>query len=146
MWVSHLNRLPTRSRMISWGLQVSPLCCLCATSDETRDHLLLTCNFSESIWNLVQSRLRLTPLQFRDWESLLSWIKLSTASSPSVLRKIVSQPTIYAIWKQRNNVLHNSQVIPPAVVFKTINREIINTIHARNHRRKFKKLLSLWII
>jgi len=145
MWISNLDRLPTRARLVSWGLQISPLCCLCSQSVETRDHLILTCGFSSSIWNMVQARLRLQPVQFRVWESLLSWIKLSTASSPSIIRKLVAQATVCAIWKQRNNLLHNLQDILPSIIFKNIDREIINSINARCHRRKFRSLMRLWI-
>ncbi|KAG7600321.1 Reverse transcriptase zinc-binding domain [Arabidopsis suecica] len=145
MWIAQLDRLPTRSRLLSWGMQVSPLCCLCSSSTETRDHLLLTCSYSASVWSLTLARLRYSNSSFLDWDELLNWTRGSANFSPSLLRKIVAQATVYAIWKQRNNILHNSQVIPPSVIFKTIDREIINTINARRHRRKFRALMSLWI-
>ncbi|XP_023639239.1 uncharacterized protein LOC111830743 [Capsella rubella] len=145
MWISNLNRLPTRARLVSWGMQVSPLCCLCSSYPETRDHLLLSCGFSSEIWNLVQTRLRLPILLFQDWDCLLLWLKLSTASSPSILRKLAAQATVNALWKQRNNLLHNHLVIPPTIVFKAIDREIVNTISARCHRKSFRKLMRLWI-
>ncbi|XP_019094516.1 PREDICTED: uncharacterized protein LOC109129925 [Camelina sativa] len=145
MWIAHLNRLPTRSRLQSWGMQVSTDCCLCASNVETRDHLLLSCSYSMEIWRMIHRRLSLPPPLFRNWESLLGWIRLSTASSPSTLRKIVAQATIYALWKQRNNILHNLQAVPPYVIFKEIDREIINTTIARRHRKNFKKLFYFWV-
>lgn len=39
MWVAQLNRLPTRSRLASWGLQIDTCCCVCNHYHETRDHL-----------------------------------------------------------------------------------------------------------
>ncbi|XP_023634852.1 uncharacterized protein LOC111829598 [Capsella rubella] len=145
MWVSNLNRLPTRARLVSWGMNISPLCCLCSASIETRDHLLLSCGFSSSVWHMVQTRLRLPVLLFQDWDCLLLWLKLSTASSPSILRKIAAHATVYAIWKQRNNLLHNLQIIPSSTIFKSIDREVINSISARCHRKSFRKLMRLWI-
>lgn len=38
-WLVILNRCPTKDRLISWGLQVPPLCLLCNLLPETRDHL-----------------------------------------------------------------------------------------------------------
>ncbi|CAN7117336.1 unnamed protein product, partial [Brassica rapa subsp. narinosa] len=29
-------------RLASWGIQVSPSCCICSTDAETKDHFLLT--------------------------------------------------------------------------------------------------------
>ncbi|XP_019099950.1 PREDICTED: uncharacterized protein LOC109132637 [Camelina sativa] len=145
MWIAQQDRLPTRSRLQSWQLQISPLCCLCSSSVETRDHLLLSCCFSSGIWLLVQLRLSLPPVVFRNWESLLAWIRLSTASSPSLLRKIAAQATIYVVWKQRNNMLHNLQAVPPTTIFKQVDRKIINTTIARRHRNNFRNLFSLWV-
>lgn len=146
MWTTHLDRLPTRSRLHSWGMPVSPFCCLCSTEPETRDHLMLHCAFTTGIWSLVQSRLNLHSLCFLDWAELLSWVRRTSPTVPSTLRKLVTQAVIYATWKQRNNMLHNSQHIAPASVFKIIDREIINSINARRHRRKFRKLMSCWLV
>ncbi|XP_020873020.1 uncharacterized protein LOC110226299 [Arabidopsis lyrata subsp. lyrata] len=146
MWTTHLDRLPTRARLQAWGLPVSPLCCLCSAETETRDHLMLRCDFSTAIWNLVQSRLRLHSLRFLDWAELLSWIRRTSPTAPSTLRKLITQAVVYATWKQRNNMLHNSNHIAPAAAFMIIDREVINSINARRHRRKFRNLMSLWLI
>ncbi|KAF3554586.1 hypothetical protein F2Q69_00016392 [Brassica cretica] len=45
-WICCFDRLPTRARMASWGLQTSLSCCLCGSFNETRDHLLLRCEFN----------------------------------------------------------------------------------------------------
>ncbi|XP_023644222.1 uncharacterized protein LOC111832111 [Capsella rubella] len=145
MWISHLDRLPTRSRLISWGMQISPLCCLCSSATETRDHLFMFCGFTMPIWTSALARLRLPPAQFQSWDALMSWTRVSSQTAPSMLRKLVTQSIIYATWKQRNNALHNSLFFPPASIFKSIDREIINSINARRHRKNFQKLMSFWI-
>ncbi|KAG7591509.1 Reverse transcriptase domain [Arabidopsis thaliana x Arabidopsis arenosa] len=145
MWVSHLDRLPTRSRMVFWGLQVSPVCCLCQLSDETRDHLLLTCDFSATMWLIVRQRLRTPTRAFQSWNDLIKWTQRRNISSPATLRKLVAHAIIYAIWKQRNNYIHNLQFIPAATVFKSIDREIINTINAKRYRKRFRSLMELWL-
>ncbi|KAG7564362.1 Reverse transcriptase domain [Arabidopsis suecica] len=145
MWVSQLDRLPTRARLASWGLPVPETCCLCSASDETRDHLLLRCRYSEQVWQLIQLRLRLNPCVFYTWSSLLAWTKLKTASSPPILRKLAAHATVYHIWKQRNNILHNQVSVSPAILFREIDRELRNTISARRHRKQFRDLMVLWI-
>lgn len=145
MWMAQLDRLPTRSRLAAWGMQIPSTCCLCSDFEETRDHLLLRCAFSEHVWNLIQTRLHLSPCIFYTWPSLLAWTKLKTASSPQILRKLVAQAAIYHIWKQRNNFLYNQISVPPYTVFKTIEKEIRNTITARRNRKFFRNLMALWI-
>ncbi|KAL9830076.1 putative reverse transcriptase zinc-binding domain-containing protein [Arabidopsis thaliana] len=146
MWISHLDRLPTRTRLLAWGLPVSPLCCLCSGAPETMDHLLLGCSFSKALWSSVQSRLRLHSLIFLNWAELLLWIRRSSTSAPFTLRKLVAHSVVYATWKQRNNMLHNSHHLDPASVFKIIDRKIINSINARRHKKKFRNLMSFWLI
>lgn len=46
MSIANYNRFPTRSRLVSRGLQVPKDCCLCSRFKETRDHLLLMCDYN----------------------------------------------------------------------------------------------------
>ncbi|XP_024006511.1 uncharacterized protein LOC112083022 [Eutrema salsugineum] len=104
MWVANLNRLPTRVRLASCGLQVPLTCCLCSTLEENCDHLLRTCDYSIIVWKLVLARLKPHHQMFQ------SWIRQSNASAPAVFRKLAAQAIVFQLWKQRNNILHNSEV------------------------------------
>lgn len=143
-WVAQLNRLPTRARIARWSPENSPLCCLCNSFDETRDHLLITCDYSAAVWSLVLLRLNRTS-SFHSWSELMSWIRLSSSQSPSTLRNIAAQATVYHLWKQRNNVLHNITSIPPQAVFRLIDKEIRKSISARKERENFQGLMFLWL-
>ncbi|KAG7588721.1 Reverse transcriptase domain [Arabidopsis suecica] len=145
MWVSTLNRLPTRQRLASWGVIQSDVCCLCAKDPESRDHLLISCDFASAIWSQVFSRLSPNFGQILTWNELLSWTRHATAIGPSLLRKVAAQATIYHIWRQRNNVLHNDQILPPSTIFKIIDREIRNIITGRRRRKRWRPLMILWI-
>lgn len=131
MWVANYNRLPTRIRLAAWGMNVPRECCLCASEEETRDHLLLTYDFSKEVWRLVLSVLNPDFQGFRQWSELLSWIQLDSAIAPTVLRKLATQATVFQIWKQQNNILHNAVLLPPFIVFKAVEREVRNSISAR---------------
>ncbi|KAG7547383.1 F-box domain [Arabidopsis suecica] len=145
MWTAQLQRLPTRARLASWGLPIPSTCCLCSIHEETHEHLLLRCAFSEQVWHLIQLRLCLPPCLFYTWPSLISWTKMSTSSSPSILRKLASHAAVYHLWKQRNNALHNQIYISPDAVFILIDKELRNTISARRNRKHFRNLMALWI-
>lgn len=144
MWVTNLDRLPTRARLASWEIHVSSNCCLCSEYEETRDHFLLRCGFSSQIWNLIQVRLHLPPCIFYSWNALIAWTRMSTATSPPTLRKIVGHAAVYHIWRQRNNLLHNGVTRSPATIFTVIDREVRNKINART-RKKFRELMLHWI-
>ncbi|XP_019085383.1 PREDICTED: uncharacterized protein LOC104714907 [Camelina sativa] len=145
MWVAQLSRLPTRTRLASWGLQIPVSCCLCGRFNETQDHLLLTCVYSEQVWDLVLTRLRLSPCVFYTWDSLLAWTRMKTEFAPPILRKLAAQSVVYNIWKQRNKILHNQLHVTPEELFNGIDKELRNTILARRSRKQFRDLMALWI-
>ncbi|CAA7013484.1 unnamed protein product [Microthlaspi erraticum] len=145
MWIATLNRLPVRTRLVSWGMQISPMCVLCSSHPESRDHLLLTCDFSSMIWEEVFRRLSPNRSLFLHWTELLSWTGDSSVPSPPILRKLVAHAAINLIWKQRNNLLHNAISISPSAIFKELDRHIINTINARRRQRNFESLMSHWL-
>lgn len=144
MWVANYDRLPTRVRLASWGMPIPTQCCLCSKFPEDRDHLLLTCEYSVVIWKWVFLRFRPTGRLFSNWQELLSWLKADSNQAPETLRRLVAHTTIYHLWKQRNNVLFNSAHISPESICKCIDKDIRNTIYARNRRKKFLNYLSLW--
>ncbi|KAG2300644.1 hypothetical protein Bca52824_037116 [Brassica carinata] len=145
-WVTNLNRLPTRSRLCSWGMQTPNHCCICLTQPETRDHLMLSCPYSLLIWVEIKRHLRCLVPTFNDWSQLMQWTCTPTPTAPAVLKMLVLQALTYSIWQQRNNVLHNQVIVPALVVFKDINRQVINSIYALRNRKKFRNLMQLWLI
>ncbi|KAG7552255.1 Reverse transcriptase domain [Arabidopsis thaliana x Arabidopsis arenosa] len=145
MWVSTLNRLPTRQRLASWGVSPTMDCCLCSALPETRDHLLLSCVFATAVWSQVFCRLSPSHRLPLTWDELLSWTRHATLQAPSILRKVAAQASVYHIWRQRNNALHNGIRIPPSTIFKTIDRNIRNIITGRRHRKRWRSLMLLWI-
>ena len=137
MWVANYDRLPTRTRLASWGLQLQTNCCLCSLEPETRDHLLLTCQFNKDVWNQILSRLNPPSQLFWNWSELLSWIRASSPTSPSILRKLAVQATVFHLWRQRNNIYHNNCVMAPAVIANMVYRHVKNIILARRKRKQF---------
>ncbi|CAH8278032.1 unnamed protein product [Arabidopsis lyrata] len=41
----------------------------------------------------------------------------SSPAAPSLLRKLAAQVVVYNIWRQRNNLLHNSERLAPNLLF-----------------------------
>lgn len=89
-WLVALDRLSTRDRMRRWGITVSPLCLLCGSTDECRQHLFFDCPYSQEVWEFFYSRLHLSPPHL--FEDGLRWI-----SSP--LRIIISTSSFVSPFK-----------------------------------------------
>lgn len=145
MWIANYDRMPTRSRLAAWGLPVSAACPFCSNYEETRDHLLLSCGYNQVVWREVFIRCQSPLGAFINWSELLSWIRATSSTKLSILRKIVAQVVVYHIWKQRNNLVHNHLSIPTATVFHGIDKEIRNIISARTHRKHFDSLMIMWL-
>ena len=146
MWVTNLNRLPTRSRLAAWGMQIQTSCCIWSTQPETRDHLMLSCPYAEVLWSESRRRFRDTVPVFTNWPELVLWTSSSSNAAPSHLRMMVVQALFYNIWKQRNNMLHNQVLVPPTATFREIDRHIISSIYAFRKRKKFTNLMARWLI
>ncbi|XP_024006572.1 uncharacterized protein LOC112083079 [Eutrema salsugineum] len=62
-WVAMRDRLPTRNRLRSWGMNVPAVCLLCQVETESRDHLFFSCSFAQTIWSFFFGHPILQPPQ-----------------------------------------------------------------------------------
>ncbi|KAL9816934.1 putative RNA-directed DNA polymerase [Arabidopsis thaliana] len=85
MWVTNLDRLPTKTRLASWGMQLQTTCGLCSLDIEDRDHLFLTCEFACFLWHTVSVRLELPAFSFVVWNDLMDWTLQRNRRSPPTL-------------------------------------------------------------
>ncbi|XP_033139875.1 uncharacterized protein LOC117131710 [Brassica rapa] len=145
MWVACWDRLPTRERLVSWGMHIAITCPLCSRVPETRDHMLLSCDYSTDVWKEVFIRCLPPSTILTTWAELLSWIRNAGTADLKLLRKVATQAAVFHLWKQRNNVVHNQISIPAATVFVGLDREVRNIISAKRKRKQFSSLMSLWL-
>lgn len=142
-WVAFLDRLPVRDRLVRWGLEVSDRCLMCSQSRETRDHIFLSCAYSQEVWSIVSRRLGARQLN-EHWGDFMNWLN-DTGSPPAILLKcLVSQAAIYLLWRERNSRLHEGPHLPASALFKQLDRCVKDAILARIHRNRFRELLGLW--
>nr|GEX60654.1 RNA-directed DNA polymerase, eukaryota, reverse transcriptase zinc-binding domain protein [Tanacetum cinerariifolium] len=113
VWRTSLNRLATRSNILSRCINITSSCCpLCNHVDEDIEHILINCTRVLAIWRKVWSWWQLTPPtifpSFTVKDIALGF--LNSRGYPK-LRKIIHgvfQCTLWAIWKCRNKVFHSS--------------------------------------
>ncbi|KAF3487485.1 hypothetical protein F2Q69_00054710 [Brassica cretica] len=127
------------------GLNISTSCPLCSCFQETRDHLLINCDYSKAVWQLLFERLDPAHRGLFSWTELLSWIRGPQTSPAVTLRRISVQAIIFHLWKQCNNVIHNQISLSTAVVFRLVDRDVRTIITAKRQRKNFASLMSSWL-
>lgn len=128
-WLVMLDRCPTKDRMISWGLDVSPTCLLCNSQPESRNHMFFDCPFACVIWSAIASRRRLHALQ--NWEATVFQLMQLTGTKHSKrLTLLCWQSTIYFIWRERNDRLHRAIFRSPELIIRGLDRLIRNRIQS----------------
>ncbi|KAG7563462.1 Reverse transcriptase zinc-binding domain [Arabidopsis suecica] len=118
-WVVAWNRLHTRDRLRSWGLNTPSVCVLCNGADETHDLLFFQCHFSGQVWSFFTRRAGLTPPP--QLMASLLWLKTaSTSKNISLIIKLLFQASVYLIWRERNLRIHSSNFRNPPQIIKEI--------------------------
>nr|VDD32735.1 unnamed protein product [Brassica oleracea] len=105
--------------MRRWGISVSPLCLLCSSADESRQHLFFDCGYSKEVWAFFFSAFQLSPPPL--FMDVLNWLKaLTRDSNVNLILKLTFQASFYMIWKERNSRLHFQSSLPAASLFTEI--------------------------
>ncbi|XP_022754184.1 uncharacterized protein LOC111302625 [Durio zibethinus] len=99
-----LNRLPTKDRLKTWGMEVDDKCCLCQREDETREHLFIGCDYSKEIWQKILWMCRIYR-GVKNWSEELRWAvsKLKGKALIAIILRLAWNASIYQIWKEWNS-------------------------------------------
>ncbi|XP_018467689.2 uncharacterized protein LOC108839423 [Raphanus sativus] len=145
VWVAHQDRLPTRARLVGWGMNIPSSCCLCSLFEESRDHLFLRCEVSDVVWQFVLGRLGYSHRGFHSWYAFWEWMGLKDSVVSLTLKRAAAQVTISCIWTERNKRLHDSTSQTPLAISKKIDRIIRDAILGRKHTALFHPLMQEWL-
>ncbi|XP_070014693.1 uncharacterized protein [Nicotiana sylvestris] len=74
VWPQMHGKLLTVDRYVSWGINVDPICNLCNSHDETRNHLFMECPFSNKVWEGVLKWMQVPLFRTSRWELPEKWI------------------------------------------------------------------------
>ena len=120
-----LARLPTRDRILSWGLQVPDSCVLCADGLESHNHLFFDCPFAVQIWNKFCGRFISSPPAHLQAAVLMSsQFQDPYSSQVKVIFKLILQVKIYGLWRERNARIFRNVSLPPPAFFKLVDRSL----------------------
>ena len=91
------ERLPTRQRLVNFGIISTNNCVLCNVSHETIEHLFFNCAFSSYIWKLATETRSTTKL-----DGQLIKAKFSHKANTFMLAKHAIGAAVWHIWHGRN--------------------------------------------
>lgn len=124
-WTAYLGRLPTRDRLISWGLSVPPGCVLCSAADESISHLFFQCSFAATTWSRFCGRYMATPpVSLAALMVMCQQMQGPHALRAVVVLKLLNQVIIYSLWRERNARIFRSESSSPEVFFRVVDRAL----------------------
>ncbi|XP_039020524.1 uncharacterized protein LOC120152358 [Hibiscus syriacus] len=102
-WMTLLNRLPTRNRLLKMGITTEGTCVNCNNDMETRNHLFCHCPLAVRLWNSILSLNGLKNAT-STWDEMVTRAS-STWKGKSLLTtilKIAWTAYVYILWEERN--------------------------------------------
>ncbi|KAG2302208.1 hypothetical protein Bca52824_030859 [Brassica carinata] len=124
-WLTVLQRLPTRDRLISWGLTVPDTCVLCFSHVESHQHLFFECSYAAAIWSMFCSRFISSPPS--DISSSVSMCLNYNGIYPSqvkIIMKLLLQVIVYSLWRERNGRIFRDLSHQPMGLFRIVDRQL----------------------
>ncbi|KAJ0535737.1 putative RNA-directed DNA polymerase [Helianthus annuus] len=106
-WRAELDRIPTRCALIRRNINVtSNLCPLCSEYPETVEHLFISCEFAQMVWNVVSQWCKLSPVFAFGMRDILDGHSY-VSGSPKLKKAFhaVCLTTLWCIWKSRNELV-----------------------------------------
>lgn len=126
-WLVHLNlnRLPTRDRLLSWGVPVAAGCLFC-NKIENRDHLSFECQYSKTIWQQGIYYCCIQNISLT-WHEAHEWMenRAKGNSFKEYVLKLFWTAATYRIWQQRNARLHRGNWSSERELMMIIKRDVL---------------------
>jgi hypothetical protein len=144
-----LDRLPTRSRLVSFRIIDTATCVLCDDGIETRDHLFFECPFSAYIWSLCKLKLKLpsTLLGNMHHEADLLANKFREKDVTYQLSRMALAAAVWHIWKERSRRIFQQQSMHKILVFRRVYEDVTILIRTCHWKVNYKEdILANWSV
>ena len=112
VWLALKNKLLTGDNLAKCGFNGPLCCCLCNSTFETVDHLLVDCVFSRKVWELILQDLNCSiTIQSSVLALYLGWHASRPLKASSSLLHLHCHSILnfywWALWLIRNNCIFN---------------------------------------
>ena len=97
IWLTFLNRIPSRELLIKRGLNVPPYCEICKSSIDLAVDILRECLFAMNFWHHLG--IPLTCYHYFDLD-FLDWVNLNLTSNQLCCNIAIPWPTMFSfgLW------------------------------------------------
>lgn len=150
LYKAMLNRLPTRERLVRFGILQENNRVLCNQDAETNNHLFFDCPFSQYIWRLCRLKLGIAETgigSVRD-EALKVKQKFNVKDKLFALSRLVLAGTVWNIWQERNRRIFQRQELNKIHVFRRLYDDILNLLRNCHWKSSYEVgdvvILSNW--
>ncbi|XP_039006662.1 uncharacterized protein LOC120134275 [Hibiscus syriacus] len=98
-----LDKLPTRDRLIRFGVVNDDACVVCGSSMKSRNHLFADCSYAKNVWNVVLGLCGIHSIA-DSWDQRLNWLVVSMKGKSLRTRilKLAWTGFLYHVWEERN--------------------------------------------
>ena len=104
MWLVAHNKCWTADRLAKRGLPHPECCPLCDQAEETIDHLLVSCVFTQEVWFIILQSFGLQPLSPQpDDTSFNDWWESSVSRVDGQIKKGLNSIIILGAWSIWNH-------------------------------------------
>lgn len=126
-WLAVNDRLRTKDKLLSFGMNIDSNCLLCGEAAETSEHLFYRCKYTQMCLDLWKQALNVRGR----WQNLMDsgrWCLRRIRGAER--RKMVLASLnglIYSIWMQRNQAFWSKKITHP----RTVVSNIINDVNLK---------------
>lgn len=116
-WLVVRDRMMTRDKLITWGINVPPTCLLCGVGNESTAHIFFECDYASIVLSRLFERSGLQiPTRL---EEVVRWIMSCQVDGKfKTVMKLLFQAAIYFLWKERNSRLQSSLLRPSQLIVR----------------------------
>jgi hypothetical protein len=103
LWTVALDRILTMDTLRKRGFSLANWCCLCKKSEETTNHLLIHCEYTSALWQLILNLFGVLWVMPNNIQELLHCWKVQGRGHPKeVIWKVILALLMWSIWRERN--------------------------------------------
>lgn len=126
------GRLPTKDRLMNWGIVDNQICPLCASQTESISHLFFQCEVSAQVWNSLLQWQQIARKNM-SWPEEQKWAEIHAngRSLGAELYRMTLAACVYHLWIERNQRVYQAKHTD----HRSIVRRIIQEVFYRGSQR-----------
>lgn len=123
-WLASRNRCWTSDRLARRDLPHQPTCPFCDQDVETINHILVSCAFARSVWQMALEALHKPQWMPAPDAELIPWCNSCTATDIKAKdRRTILSLGLWELWKHRNDIVFHGATPSATIVIANMEKE-----------------------